>query len=179
MYLTSAGSSATFITLRLPVGGHRRLDCGVSLNPWRRCTLEGGWGSNTYLEQAFRTRRSNRLRAHPCQKLPSVSLRFSDELPRSSETLVVGAGVVGVWVALLSLRGIDCEFGALDAAGDQVTLLDAWGCAHPRATSADETRILHLAHGADPLLTNWAWRARERWLAVERETSVSLFSRTG
>jgi len=108
-----------------------------------------------------------------------VSLRFSDELPRSSETLVVGAGVVGVWVALLSLRGIDCEFGALDAAGDQVTLLDAWGCAHPRATSADETRILHLAHGADPLLTNWAWRARERWLAVERETSVSLFSRTG
>jgi glycine/D-amino acid oxidase-like deaminating enzyme len=58
----------------------------------------------------------------------------------SRRLVVVGAGALGAWTALLARR-----------AGWDVTLLDAWGVAHPRATSGDEARATRASHGADEL----------------------------
>jgi glycine/D-amino acid oxidase-like deaminating enzyme len=106
------------------------------------------------------------------------ALDTAQSAPPVSDVVVVGAGVIGVWTAYWSLRGGATAFGDVPPRAD-VTLLDAWGCGHPRATSGDETRILHLAHGADPLLTAWANRARAHWRVVEDEWKCSLFSPTG
>jgi len=88
---------------------------------------------------------------------------------RRSDLLVVGAGVMGAWTAYLAQR----------AADRTVTLLDAWGPGHLRATSGDETRITRAAHGHDALYTRWARLALERWKGFEQEHGVELFVPAG
>ncbi len=88
---------------------------------------------------------------------------------RRSDLLVIGAGVMGAWTAYLAQR-----------AGDRsVTLLDAWGAGHPRATSGDETRITRAAHGAEVLYTRWSQLALEQWRQFEQEHGVELFVPAG
>jgi len=82
--------------------------------------------------------------------------------------VVVGAGVMGAWAALLARDD-----------GWDVTLLDAWGVGHPRATSGDETRATRASHGADELYTRWSRRALERWKALADETGERLFVECG
>ena len=86
-----------------------------------------------------------------------------------SRTLVViGAGVMGVWTALLARR-----------TGWDVRLLDAWGVGHPRATSGDETRATRASHGGDELYTRWSRRALDLWKGLGDETGERLFLETG
>jgi glycine/D-amino acid oxidase-like deaminating enzyme len=81
---------------------------------------------------------------------------------------VAGAGIFGACIAY-SLR----------RAGFSVRLLDAWGVAHPRATSAGEARVLRASYGDQALYTRWAWEARSDWLAWQQEWGVKLFHPTG
>jgi sarcosine oxidase len=85
-----------------------------------------------------------------------------------SDLVVVGAGVMGAWTALEARRG-----------GREVTLLDAFGAGHARASSGDQTRISRCAHGADVLYTRWARDAVAGWQALEAETGERLFRRAG
>ena len=58
----------------------------------------------------------------------------------AADLVVVGAGVMGAWVALEARRD-----------GRRTTLIDAFGAGHPRATSGDETRIIRASHSRDPV----------------------------
>ena len=71
------------------------------------------------------------------------------------DLLVVGAGVMGAWTALEARRD-----------GRTVTLLDAFGAGHARATSGDQTRISRCGHGADALYSRWARDSRTGWRAT-------------
>src|SRR3954470_20958898 len=53
------------------------------------------------------------------------------------EVVVVGAGVFGAWTA-----------HRLQALGRRVTLVDAWGPAHARASSGGESRLTRGSYGA-------------------------------
>ncbi len=84
------------------------------------------------------------------------------------DLLVVGAGVMGAWTALAARRD-----------GRRVTLVDAFGAGHARATSGDQTRISRCSHGADSLYTRWARDARDGWRTLEAETGEMLFRQSG
>jgi sarcosine oxidase len=86
----------------------------------------------------------------------------------SRRLVVVGAGTMGVWTALLARR-----------TGWDVTLLDAWGAGHPRSTSGDETRVTRASHGPDELYTRWSRRALDQWVALEDQVGERLFVQTG
>jgi sarcosine oxidase len=77
---------------------------------------------------------------------------------------VVGAGVFGSWTAWHLRR-----------AGARVTLIDAWGPAHSRASSGGESRIIRMGDGADEIYTRLAMRSLELW----KEFGHGVFHRTG
>jgi NADPH-dependent 2,4-dienoyl-CoA reductase/sulfur reductase-like enzyme len=63
----------------------------------------------------------------------SQGVAVSKALP---DIVVVGAGAFGSWTAL-----------SLIERGAKVTLLDAYGPGHPRATSSDEVRQIRFSYG--------------------------------
>jgi glycine/D-amino acid oxidase-like deaminating enzyme len=98
--------------------------------------------------------------------------------PSTTDLLVVGAGVMGAWTAYWARAGgagPDGRWGG----GRSVTLLDAWGAGHLRATSSDEHRIIRSAHGDDPFYARWSRRALAHWRRFEEEWSVPLFEPSG
>ena len=76
--------------------------------------------------------------------------------------------MVGAWTALQAIR-----------AGRRVTLLDAYGAGHPRATSGDETRITRASHGPDEFYVGWSRAAREEWIALGEEVGQEFFVQVG
>lgn len=86
----------------------------------------------------------------------------------SPELVVVGAGVMGTWIALTAAER-----------GRRVLLLDAFGPGDPRATSGDESRIIRSSHGTERHYPVWAHEARERWIALGAETGEPIFVETG
>ena len=82
--------------------------------------------------------------------------------------IVVGAGAFGGWTALELVRR-----------GARVTLLDAWGPGHARASSGGETRIIRASYGSRSRYTSLAARAFERWRRVEADWQLGLFRQTG
>jgi len=100
------------------------------------------------------------------------------DAPGTADLLVIGAGVMGAWTAYWAQAGgagPDARRG-----GDRsVTLLDAWGAGHLRATSSDEHRIIRSAHGDDPFYARWSRRALALWHQFEDTWQVPLFERTG
>lgn len=85
-----------------------------------------------------------------------------------ADYVVVGAGVFGVWSAL-----------ALRESGADTLLLDAWGVAHPRATSAGESRIIRAGYGDHSLYTDWAWQSLREWRRRETEWDDCLLVQSG
>jgi sarcosine oxidase len=81
---------------------------------------------------------------------------------------VVGAGAFGGWTALELVRR-----------GARVTLVDAWGAGHTRASSGGETRVIRATYGSRGIYTGMAKRALARWQAYEREHGVRFYRRTG
>jgi glycine/D-amino acid oxidase-like deaminating enzyme len=77
---------------------------------------------------------------------------------------VIGAGAFGAWTALYLLRG-----------GARVTLIDAWGPANARASSADETRVMRGAYGPNQPYTRLAARAIELWKDHESQWMRKFF----
>lgn len=84
------------------------------------------------------------------------------------DLLVVGAGTMGAWTARFAQRG-----------GRRTLLVDAYGIAHPRATSGDESRITRAAHGDDGLLTRWSRESLGHWRALGEEVGERLFVEAG
>lgn len=111
-------------------------------------------------------RRRRRLLA-----LPLVPL-FAGPAPavvraRAPHVVVIGAGVFGGWTALHLRRR-----------GARVTLVDAWGPGHSRASSGGETRVIRGVYG-DRVYVDLVIRAYELWRAYARRSKVPLYHRTG
>jgi glycine/D-amino acid oxidase-like deaminating enzyme len=82
--------------------------------------------------------------------------------------IVVGAGAFGGWSALeLRRRGWD------------VTLVEAWGPGHSRASSGGETRVIRGSYGERGVYTRLTARALERWRELDRERGTRLFQPAG
>ncbi|HEV3062404.1 MAG TPA: FAD-dependent oxidoreductase [Vicinamibacterales bacterium] len=86
----------------------------------------------------------------------------------TSDFVVVGAGCFGAWTAQELL-----------ASGHSVTLLDAYGPAHSRASSGGESRVIRMGYGADELYTRWSASSLERWKTLAERTRQTVFHETG
>jgi sarcosine oxidase len=85
------------------------------------------------------------------------------------DVVVIGAGVFGAWTAWY-----------LGRRGRRVLLVDAYGPANARASSAGESRIIRMGYGADELYTRWSQRSLAQWkefFAAMRQQA--LFHETG
>jgi glycine/D-amino acid oxidase-like deaminating enzyme len=91
---------------------------------------------------------------------PQAAPAVSQGLP---DVVVVGAGAFGAWTAL-SLR----ERGA------KVTLLDAYGPGHPRATSCDEVRQIRFSYGDREVYSRSARNALLLWRKRQDEFGRKL-----
>ena len=85
-----------------------------------------------------------------------------------STAIVVGAGAFGGWTALHLLRK-----------SVSVTLVDAWGPGHSRASSGGESRVIRATYGADEIYTRWVVRSLELWKEYEKRWDVKLYHRMG
>jgi sarcosine oxidase len=81
---------------------------------------------------------------------------------------VIGAGVFGAWCAKF-----------LVDAGHLVTLVDAYGPANSRASSADHSRVIRSGYGADEIYSRWAADAWGDWEWLASASGQALLMRTG
>jgi len=63
--------------------------------------------------------------------------------------------------------------------GRRVTLLDAWGPAHSRASSGGESRMTRGAYGPDEIYARMAWESLAEWKDLSGRAGLPLFHRTG
>ena len=85
------------------------------------------------------------------------------------DVVVIGAGVFGAWAAW-----------HLGRRGRRVLLVDAYGPANARASSAGESRIIRMGYGADELYTRWSQRSLAKWKEFFAATRQEvLFQETG
>ena len=77
---------------------------------------------------------------------------------------VVGAGVFGAWTA-----------HHLQQAGHKVTLVDAWGPAHSRASSGGESRLTRAGYGRDAIYTRMATDSLPQWKALSAISGLPIF----
>jgi monomeric sarcosine oxidase len=82
--------------------------------------------------------------------------------------LVIGAGVFGSWTAKF-----------LADAGHLVTLVDAYGPANGRASSADHSRVIRAGYGGDQIYSRWATESFRQWRWLSEQSGQTLFARTG
>ncbi len=87
---------------------------------------------------------------------------------KSCDVIVVGAGVFGAWTA-----------ARLQAAGQKVLLVDAWGPAHARASSGGESRMTRSDYGADEIYTRMAVDSLPDWKALSDDAGLPVFHKTG
>ena len=87
---------------------------------------------------------------------------------RTFDFAVIGAGCFGAWSAR-----------ALLDAGHSVSLIDAFGAAHSRASSGGESRVIRMGYGADELYTRWSMRSLEAWKAFGARCGQTIFHETG
>ena len=87
---------------------------------------------------------------------------------RSPRILVVGAGAFGGWTGL-----------ALRRLGADVTVIDAWGPGHVRASSGGETRVIRATYGSRVQYTKMTMRALVRWRELEAQLQRLILHRTG
>jgi monomeric sarcosine oxidase len=82
--------------------------------------------------------------------------------------VVVGAGAFGGWTALELVRR-----------GARVTLIDAWGPGHVRASSGGETRVIRAGYGSRAIYTRMAVRALARWRDHDAQFGRGFYRKTG
>ncbi len=86
----------------------------------------------------------------------------------AAHVAVVGAGVFGTWTAV-----------HLQRQGYRVTLIDAHGPAHSRASSGGESRMTRGAYGKDAVYTRMALDSLTEWKALSAVAGLPLFHETG
>src|SRR2546421_8035681 len=84
------------------------------------------------------------------------------------DVVVVGAGVFGAWTAWHLVRR-----------GKRVLLVDAYGPANARASSAGGSRIIRMGYWADELFTRWSQRSLTQLKEVFGATGEKIFYETG
>ena len=89
--------------------------------------------------------------------LPGAARARATQGRARDHVVVVGAGAFGGWTALALLR-----------TGVRVTLIDAWGAGHSRASSGGETRVIRGVYGGEPIYSRMAARAFTLWEEEER-----------
>ena len=96
----------------------------------------------------------------------AVSELMAKPMPRKAaeHIAVVGAGVFGAWVA-----------HHLQQAGHRVTLIDAWGPAHSRASSGGESRLTRAAYGKDAIYTRMAMDSLPQWQVLSAVSGLPIF----
>ena len=77
---------------------------------------------------------------------------------------VIGAGVFGAWTA-----------HHLQQMGHRVTLLDAHGPAHSRASSGGESRLTRAGYGRDEIYTRMARDSLPQWKALSAVSGLPIF----
>ena len=82
--------------------------------------------------------------------------------------VVVGAGVFGSWTA-----------HHLQNAGHRVTLIDAWGASHSRASSGGESRLTRAGYGRDAVYTRFAWDSLPQWQALSAVSGLPILIQNG
>jgi glycine/D-amino acid oxidase-like deaminating enzyme len=81
---------------------------------------------------------------------------------------IVGAGVFGAWTA-----------HHLQQQGHEVTLIDAWGPAHSRASSGGESRLTRAAYGKDAIYTRMAMDSLPQWKALSAVSGLPILVQCG
>jgi sarcosine oxidase len=81
---------------------------------------------------------------------------------------IVGAGVFGSWTA-----------HHLQQQGHKVTLIDAWGPAHSRASSGGESRLTRAAYGKDAIYTRMAMDSLPQWKALSGISGLPILVQCG
>ena len=84
------------------------------------------------------------------------------------KVVIVGAGVFGAWTA-----------HHLQQAGHKVTLIDAWGPAHSRASSGGESRLTRAAYGKDEIYTRMAMHSLPQWKTLSAVSGLPIFIPAG
>ena len=87
--------------------------------------------------------------------------------PTASVT-VVGAGVFGSWAAYWLLKK-----------GFRVTIVDAWGPAHSRSSSGDETRVIRSTYGSNEIYFDLNVNALGLWKDFQDRIGRKIFHNTG
>ena len=82
--------------------------------------------------------------------------------------VVVGAGVFGAWCAKF-----------LADSGHVVTLVDAYGPANARASSADHSRVIRAGYGTQEIYSRFATESLRDWQWLAAVTGRTLLARTG
>lgn len=81
---------------------------------------------------------------------------------------VIGAGVFGTWTAHHLLEQ-----------GHRVTLIDAFGPAHTRASSGGESRLTRAAYGRDAIYTRMAAQSLPQWKALSAVAGLPILVQCG
>lgn len=90
-------------------------------------------------------------------------------MSETCDVAVIGAGVFGAWITW-----------HLQRAGQRVLLIDQYGPASARASSAGETRVIRMAYGPDAIYTRMAQRSLGQWKDFfARIARAELFRETG
>jgi glycine/D-amino acid oxidase-like deaminating enzyme len=82
---------------------------------------------------------------------------------KGEHVVVVGAGVFGSWTA-----------HHLQNSGHRVTLIDAWGASHSRASSGGESRLTRAAYGKDAIYTRFASESLPQWQALSTVSGLPI-----
>jgi len=98
----------------------------------------------------------------------SPAILKAAQMGSKAHIAVVGAGVFGAWTAHHLL-----------AAGHRVTLIDAHGPAHSRASSGGESRLTRAAYGKDAIYTRMALDSLKQWQALGQVSGLPIFHPTG
>jgi glycine/D-amino acid oxidase-like deaminating enzyme len=81
---------------------------------------------------------------------------------------VIGSGVFGSWCAWF-----------LAARGHRVTIIDGYGPANARASSADHSRVTRCGYGADEIYSRWARASLDDWHALAARAGRALVVQSG
>ena len=96
----------------------------------------------------------------------AISPAILKAAPRGSaeRIAVIGAGVFGSWTA-----------HHLQRLGHRVTLIDAYGPAHSRASSGGESRMTRAGYGKDEIYTRMARDSLPQWKALSALSGLPIF----
>jgi sarcosine oxidase len=112
------------------------------------------------------TRRSLLIGAGGAAVSPAAAKTYKRAM--KDHVVVVGAGVFGGWTA-----------HHLQQQGHRVTLIDAHGPAHSRASSGGESRLTRAAYGKDAIYTRMAMDSLPQWQALSAISGLPILHQCG